>query len=283
MKNSSRTALIFLILIVIVLVSGISISLYLLQKETQGRQTAEASLEVYKDKAAKLEGSLKEAQEQIDVLTGKNKDADDRINDLLVEIDVEKGLSREIKKENQKAKDDLAVEVKSKQELREKMSKDIEEAQAKLADVEKKAAVDKAQIEDLQKKLADLDIKNKDLEKQLKDLNDGISERQSRPEIVPAPGQSADEKVELDRIVVTPETAKEGHVLNVDLETEFLIFDLGSKHGIKQGDIMSVYRGKVYLGDIRVTRVQAEMAAADFVPPFSSRKVHKNDQVVPKH
>jgi hypothetical protein len=282
MKNSSRTVLIFLILIVVVLVSGISISLYLLQKETQGRQTAEASLEVFKGKTAKLEASLKESQAQIEVLTGKNKDADDKINSLLDEIEIEKGLREEIKKENQKLKDDLAAEVKNKLELREKMTKDIEDAQAKLAEVQKKSSADKSQIEDLQKKLADIDIKNKDLEKQLKVLNEGITARQNRPEIVPPPGVNTEEKVELDRIVVTPETAKEGHVLNVDTETEFLIFDLGSKHGIKQGDIMSIYRGKVYLGDVRVTRVQEEMAAADFVPPFSSRKVHKNDQVVPK-
>ena len=90
------------------------------------------------------------------------------------------------------------------------------------------------------------------------------------------------EKVDLDRIVVTPDSAKAGKVLNVDPETEFLIFDLGAKNGIKQGDIMSVNRGSAYLGDVRVTRVQEEMSAADFVPPFSSKKVRKNDQVVPK-
>ena len=39
----------------------------------------------------------------------------------------------QIKKENQKVKDDLAAEVKNKLELREKMTKDIEEAQSRLA------------------------------------------------------------------------------------------------------------------------------------------------------
>ena len=103
-----------------------------------------------------------------------------------------------------------------------------------------------------------------------------------RSEIIPAPGQSAQDKVNLDRIVVTPESAREGHVLSVDADTEFLIFDLGVKSGVKQGDVMSIYRGKAYLGDVRVSRVQEEMSAADFIPPFSSRKVRKNDQVVPK-
>jgi hypothetical protein len=43
---------------------------------------------------------------------------------------------------------------------------------------------------------------------------------------------------------------------------------------------MSVYRGDEYLGDVRVSRVQEELSAADLIPPFSSRKVRKNDSVV---
>jgi hypothetical protein len=70
--------------------------------------------------------------------------------------------------------------------------------------------------------------------------------------------------------------------LSVDKETEFLIFDLGAKSGVKQGDVMSVMRGDNYLGDIKVSRVQDEMSAADLIPPFSSRMVRKNDSVVPK-
>ena len=36
---------------------------------------------------------------------------------------------------------------------------------------------------------------------------------------------------------------------------------------------------KNYLGDIKVTRLQDEMSAADLLPPFSSQTVRKNDQV----
>ena len=70
--------------------------------------------------------------------------------------------------------------------------------------------------------------------------------------------------------------------MSVDKENDFLIFNLGEKDGVSQGVVMSVYRGSDYLGDVRVSRVQLEMAAADFIPPFSSQKVRKNDQVVLK-
>ena len=111
------------------------------------------------------------------------------------------------------------------------------------------------------------------------------------------------QRVELEQIVVNPaiglEEEKntteeetfipissgripEGRILTVDIETEFVVVNLGKKDGIVEDMFMSVYRGPHYLGDIKVTRVQPEMSAADIIPPFSSQMVRKNDQVVAK-
>ena len=282
MQKGGRTLLIFLVLVIVILVSGVSISLFMLQKETQVRQATERTVQDLTSRSIKIEAALKEARKQIDVLEGKKKDAEDRINSLLEEIDLEKGLNDKIKTDNKKVRDDLETEARSKLELREKLIKELGSIQTKLKEAEKRSQGNEQAVAGLQEKLADLEKKNTDLEQKIKDLNESAAAKQVRSEIIPAPAAAMQDKVNLDRIVVTPETAKEGHVLNVDSETEFLIFDLGAKNGIKQGDIMSVYRGKAYLGDVRVSRVQDEMAAADFVPPFSSRKVRKNDQVVPK-
>jgi peptidoglycan hydrolase CwlO-like protein len=282
MQKGGRTLLIFLFLVIVILISGVSISLFMLQKETQTRQASEQTVQDLTLRSSKIEGALKEARKQIDVLEGKKKDAEDRINSLLEEIDLEKGLNEKIKADNKKIRDSLETEAKSKLELRQKLIKEIGTIQTKLKEAEKKAQGHEEAVAGLQEKIADLEKKNGDLESKLKEVNESPAVKQVRNEIIPVPAGSMQDKVNLDRIVVTPETAKEAHVLNVDSETQFLIFDLGAKGGIKQGDIMSVYRGKSYLGDVRVTRVQEEMAAADFIPPFSSRKVRKNDQVVPK-
>ena len=90
----------------------------------------------------------------------------------------------------------------------------------------------------------------------------------------------AKEAVNLEKIEVVPGQVPEGRILSVDADTEFVIVNLGDKDGIKAGFVMAVYRGKDYLGDVKITRVQPQMAAADFIPPFSSRQVRKNDQVV---
>ena len=92
--------------------------------------------------------------------------------------------------------------------------------------------------------------------------------------------QEAEKEVDLEKIVVAPRGSPEGRILSVDTDTEFVIVNLGAKDGVKLGDMLSVYRGKEFLGDIKVTRVQPEMSAADLIPPFSSRKVRKNDQVL---
>ena len=282
MQKGGRTLLIFLGLVIVILISGVSISLFMLQKETQTRQDTQQIVQDLTTRNTKIEAALKEARKEIDVLEGKKKDAEDRINSLLEEVDLEKGLNEKIKADNKKVRDDLETEARSKLELRQKLIKELGSIQSKLKDAEKKVQGHDEAMAALQEKITGLEKTNAELQGKLKDLSESPAVKQVRSEIIPAPDAASQDKVNLDRIVVTPETAKEGHVLNVDSETQFLIFDLGVKTGIKQGDIMSVYRGKTYLGDVRVTRVQAEMSAADFIPPFSSRKVRKNDQVVPK-
>ena len=282
MQKGGRTLLVFLILVIVILISGVSISLFMLQKETQTRQATEQTVSDLTTRNTKIEAALKEARKQIDVLEGKKKDAEDRINSLLEEVDLEKGLNEKIKADNKKVRDDLEAEARSKLELRQKLIKEIGIIQTRLKEAEKKVQGHEEAVTGFQEKIVALEKKNTDLEQKLKELNESSAAKQMGREIIPAALGAMQDKVNLDRIVVTPETAKEGHVLNVDSETQFLIFDIGAKSGIKQGDIMSVYRGKSYLGDVRVTRVQDEMSAADFIPPFSSRKVRKNDQVVVK-
>ncbi|MBF0387094.1 MAG: hypothetical protein HQL20_04475 [Candidatus Omnitrophica bacterium] len=280
-SKGSRTVLIFLVLIIVILVCGVAISLFLLQKETQSRMAVESSLEVSKERNARVEAALKESEKQVEVLKGKNKDADEKINNLMEELDLEAALRDEIKAENKKLKELIEAEGKSKVEMRQKLTAELDAVKAKLTALVATSADNAQEAAALRKTANELQKKNAELEAKLKDVEEMAGAR-PRSEILPVPGQPGDEKVDLDRIVISPGAAKEGRVLNVDSETEFLIFDLGSKNGIKQNDVMSIYRGKTFLGDVKVSRVQDDMAAADFIPPFSSRKVRKNDQVVPK-
>ena len=55
--------------------------------------------------------------------------------------------------------------------------------------------------------------------------------------------------------------------------------NLGSNDGIDVGKVLSVYRNNKYIGDIKVTRLQSDMSAADLVSPLSIASVRKDDQV----
>ena len=96
------------------------------------------------------------------------------------------------------------------------------------------------------------------------------------------PGQGGKDKMELDKIVVNPQNGTQGYILTVDTDAEFVVFNLGLKQGLKPDDLLSVYRGDKYLGDIKSTRVQDEISAADIIPPLSIKDVRKNDTVVLK-
>ncbi len=270
MKNSKgKTSTIIIILITLLLISCTAIGFYLYQKENQMRKDLEVQLQDSKTQQDKLSNDLRDAKKQLLLLQDKNKEADAKINNLMDEIELTQGLRNELKKENGSLKEAIEAAKKEKEALK-----------AELNDTAKK----------LQENLEILkaeQVKTKDLQAQIYSYDQSETRRQSRSDIarsrelspdMPPPAQ---QKMELDKIVVGEQSDK-GRVLSVDKESDFVICNLGSLHGIQAGDVLSVYHEDQYLGELKVSRVQEEMSAADFVPPLSSRKVRKNDIVVLK-
>lgn len=302
MNNSGKTITIFLVLIVVLLVSMASISFFLLVKETEKRKAVEAALNDAQGSVSQLQGDLKVAQNKSFVLEEKNKEADARINSLEEELDVEKGLKEAIKTENTKLKEDLDAATAERDRVQADLDQKIQELQAKTKSVEQEIQTRDARVKELETKVADAEKKLTEANVAVEKAKEAQAAATAAAAAAPAPATTtpaetpsdeadlnieipaitADNNVELDKIVVNKTDSVKGRVLSVDKDTEFIIFDMGAKSGIKQGDVMSVMRGDEYLGDIKVSRVQDEMSAADLIPPFSSRMVRKNDIVVPK-
>ena len=289
MKNAGKTITIFLGLIVVLLVSTASISIFLLNKETEKRKAVEVALNDAQGTVNRLQGDLKVAQNKAFVLEEKNKEADTRINNLEEEMDVEKGLKEAMKTENVKLKQDLDAAIQEKETIQADLNKQVQDFQVKAKSVEQELQTRDARVKELETKISDVEKKMADTDaaaQKIKEAQGATATTSAHvsddPNAATPAAQSADKEVVLDKIVVNKTDTVKGRVLSVDKETEFIIFDLGAKSGIKQGDVMSVVRGQDYLGDIKVSRVQDEMSAADLIPPFSSRMVRKNDSVVPK-
>jgi hypothetical protein len=274
-KNSSgKIITVFLSIVAFLLISLTAISIFFFQKEIDRRKTAEIQLLASQNSMSRLEGELKESKKQTYLLEEKNKDADERINSLLDELELQEALKKEMKTETTTLKEQLDKEVKAKEDLRKQLLDDVAKAEQKVIELEAKL---QAEINRPQ------EVKTVTPEKETEEVaSSSVSEPvEEKKEIVPSTAE-AEKDIDLDKIVVVPHEVPEGRVISVDTDTDFVIVNLGQDDGVELGNVMSIYRGNEYLGDIKVTRVQSEMLAADLIPPFSSRIVRKNDQVVIK-
>jgi len=285
MNSSGKVVTLFIIIFILLLISLTAISMFFLQQETKQRRDFEAKLGEAQKQMTTIQSELELVKKEKFVLEEKNKEADNRINDLSDELSLEKGLKSQMKTENASLKTQLEQEQLAKKQLQEETDK-------QLAALEKKSAELTAQLNDGKKFLQDMDARAKSFENENVSLKEKLAKLQEGffpssldskdQDIEQAKKKIAANQVQLDKIVIAPKEVPEGRVLSVDTETEFVIINLGEKDGVRLGALLAVYRGKDYLGDIKVTRLQPEMAAADLLPPFSSKLVRKNDQVISK-
>jgi hypothetical protein len=278
-NRSGKTLTIFVVLIIILLICSTSIGFYLYHMEERLHKYVETELDRSHADGIKLQAQLKDVQGQLALAEDKNKEADQKINNLLDEQDLNEGLRTALKKENAVLKEQMANINESKQ----KIKADLDDSVAKLAQYQELIKASDAKSKELEARLAGLVETNKDLTGKINELksSQGTPEQKVAAD-AETPASGGKDKVELDKIVVNPQSSTKGHVLSIDTDAEFVVFNLGLNQGVKPDDILSLYRGDEYLGDVKATRVQDEMSAADIIPPLSSMEIRKNDTVVLK-
>ncbi len=296
---------VFLIIIAVLLISLTAVTMFLLQKEIEKRKFTEDKFQRSQYSEEMIRKDLEELKKQYLIMEAKNKEADERINELMDEIELEHGLREEMKREAVSMKENLEKEAKAKAELQAKLNEKIQQSDKEIAAIQLELDTAAAEKKDLEAKLDSLELQNQALEQTIKEIQmakQAVIQTQPRqpaaanteqPEVIPTstvpatlnPSQltqlDSEEKVELETIIID-NSPKEGRVMSVDTDTEFVVINIGSKQGLRIGDILSVYRGSEFLGEIRATRIQPEMAAADILPPLTSKVIRKNDQVVYK-
>ena len=272
MNSSGRVFVIFIVIIAILLISLTAISMFFFKKEVEKRELAEAALARHVTQLKTVKKELEDLQGQKFLLEEKNKEADERINSLLDELELQEGIRAETKKENISLKEQVENLTEENDKMKEQLAKGTQEYDQKIVSLKENLQKEIQSKKEIQEQLKTAEKTNKKLSEEISLLEGDISQDLILDKDI----------VHLDKIVVSPADALAGRILTVDKETEFVIVNLGMKDGVQVGSLMAVYRGKDYLGDIRVTRVQPEMSAADLLPPFSSRLVRKNDQVIVK-
>ncbi len=258
-KRSGKTLTVFLVVIFILLVSVAAIAVFFYFEEARRIEELEAALAQVQSQYSVVENDLKETGRQKQLLDQKLKEAETEIERLEGELDLREGLAEEFKKEKQEIEASLTGLTKRHEELKTKMADDAQEHEASL--------------QDLRRQLAEAITRYQEAEKR---VSEGALVSSSGSNVTGGGG------VQLETIVVNPGVATKGKIVSIDNEADFVIVRLGQQDGLTEGMLLEVRRDDQYIGDLRVTRVQQDMAAADFVPPLTSQGVSLDDLAVIK-
>lgn len=263
-KRSGKTLMIFLVLIAIILISLTAISVFLFVKQLQLRETAEQNLEQVQASETALRVELDAIKKQKNILDERMKEAEVKIESLLGELDMAEGIRDEIKKENRELKDALAALEEKNKQIKTQLEEKEQEADQR--------------VSDLQQQLTIASERNKTLEEKRLELEQEYNVLKSQLSKGEAGGYVQEEGVDLEKIVVSG-VDKEGQIVSIDREADFVIVNLGERQGVAAASTLSVFNGDQYLGDILVTKVLPEMAAADFIDPLTSQQVSEGNLV----
>ena len=266
-QRSGKVLTAFVIIGAVLLVTSTALAIFFFRLEIHSRKTAESKLADILKKESTLNIQIADYKKQISLLEQKNKEADDQINSLLDEVELEKGLREEMKKESNSLREELDKEKQQKDKIKDQLNKLQEKYDSTMADYEKKVKEQLNLNDELKKQI------NQSAVPSLPQANDLPRNPDS---------SSLEKSVNLEKIVVAPTTSLEGQVINVDTGSEFVIIDVGAVQGITEGQIFNVIHNDQSVGDIKVTRVQQELSAADLIPPLSIQQIQKSDKVVLK-
>lgn len=256
-----KTSIVFFVVFVILFLSIAAIMAFLFQKERDLRKATEVQNILLQEQKAEAALDLEEAKKTIFILESRKKEIEEKIEGLLDDLDLEKGLRRELKTESIALAKRAETLVKRKNELRDELVALLE----KISFIEDQLAEEKALRQQAEEEIENLKI-------------------QSADQVFRS---DAGDDVALEKIVVSSEKdsgsdlqGQEGKVLRINIDNNFVIIDRGYSHLIKEGARVTIFRDTEILGQGTVSSIQQSMSVVDLISPLSARDIAINDKVV---
>ncbi len=243
MNKEGKATTVFLLVLAILSLCLTAGTLLLFRQEKDKRLSLEQQLDQITNLKLQSEKKLEEIKKQSFLLEEKLKESDTKYSNLTTELEVEKSFREQLASENKELKENLGKENKASEDIKKKLSRSVGELKA------------------LRDKVKSLSMERVALEEKIK---------------------SSGGEVSLEKIVVSPVASNEGSIAVVNREHDFAVINLGEANGITADRILSVYRNKKYLGDVKVERVQNNLSVVDFIAPLNKDKVKEGDRVVIK-
>jgi len=243
---------------------GVGAVAYLLQQEREKREATERDLNIALAEKEDLKAQFEELQQS--------------------SSRIEEELSR-VRKDFTAAQGELAKAV----EARDALSRSVEDREQEIARVTKDLAQAQGeskqaagQLSELQAERDTMKRQMADLEKAKGDLESKVLELSNRP------------TVELDKVMVSGEsgamdagmplsvsatTGKQGEVVVINREYDFVVMNLGKNHGLTVGQEFQILRGSEVLGRVKVEKIYDELSAAAILPDSQKDAIKEGDLV----
>lgn len=266
--HKGKIAIILLTALILISLSLAGSVFYMLQQERKHSLTLEEELSDAKDKLQIKLSELDKYKNAAFSMEAKLKEANVNIDKINLELEQEKDIKQQALYELEQ----LKAALEQQKGLRADLEKKFSQAQSEMQKLQAQLKELTSRRDELETKLNDLEAKTQGVE-----LGKIVVSNEGTGVVQPAAKSSSREQS------VTPAVSGlEGKVLVINKDYNFAVLNLGSKDGVRIGDIFSVYHGNKYVGDVKVEKVHDSMSAAGFVSAGIKGKVSDGDKVTQK-
>lgn len=232
-------------------------------KQIEQNQNMQASINKKIDQFEKVVKEKKELQNQVDIIKGKLESTQEKMSNMEEQLAAKEEQIEKLSKQAQmyaggadEAKvNELVAQV-------DKLQSELETAQKQLNQTETKREDIFAKIEQLTGQVEEKDAKLAEARKRESDLLTLVSMLKSQ--VSQLKEITSQKKESVGKVEAPIEVVNE--------ELMFIVFDMGSKNGIRQEDVLKVFRGEEFLGLVTVIEVFPNKAAAS----ISHKLIEKN-------
>jgi len=261
MTQNSKAGLIILIVFCVIFAATTAALFVLHTQEHQMRIKAENELTLLKSEKTQLEKQLEEVEKEKNAIKLELSKAESKISIISERLELEK-------KHKQQAENKLSMK-----------EKELNSLKSELETV-------KAEANQLQQKYNELSQKNEQLSNKLQQLRLAKKALESKMGISGIVSEESEE-VSLGTVVVKPDEiqpkqisqVREGRVLVVNREFDFIVVDLGKINGIEPGVVFGVYRAGELIAKAKVEDVYDDMCSAVILDEDRKAEVEEDDRV----
>ncbi len=281
-KNGSPIITILLVVFLIAASAGVAVLYFLKQDELEKRLAVEKKLDQVESDYRDLDKELKDTmlvkkQLELDIETGK-----ERYRKIETEFESTSAQKEELSKKLE-IKMKVIASIKSKLEKEtntsSKVSNKLERVSRDYADIKTQLRQIRMAKEALENRIIQMSRKN---QSKFVELEKIIVDSDEPAVAVPVRASVGGKTMEAQRPLfktLGPPARIEGQILVVNKEFAFVVINVGEKDGIKNAEVLDVYRGTELLGKVQVERIYETMSSAIILPQVTKQEIKEGDSV----